>query len=211
MIAGSHIPEIDQDVPSPATAFAYRRRARQIRHRYRDDPAGLHLSLKNLAIQVDSARPAASAKAGLRHVKTRVVPARVIAPAVTFSDQASKDAARENVASAAMVARQTATIASGLQSPVGLVEEFSERVRSQLGEGVLRYDQRKALYREAARLGIDRFEASLIIAAIEHRHGLPAPSMPRNRSRRRSSVLSIVSGVLLLEALLLTIARLYMF
>ena len=208
MIAVSDIPVTeDDDVPLSTAALAYRRRARQIRHRFRNDPARLHLSLKSLATQVDAACPASPGAPRLQHVKTRVVPARVVARA----DTPTSFIARENGESAAMVARQTATIASGLQTSVGLVEEFSDRVRDLLGEGILRYDQRKALYRDAAELGIDRFEASLIIAAIEHRHGLQRNPPSRAKPRPGKPVIAIVSGILILEAIILTIARTLIF
>lgn len=49
------------------------------------------------------------------------------------------------------------------------VEWFAEQVAGELDGGMIRYSQRLSLLRAAADAGIGRFEANLIIAAIQHR------------------------------------------
>jgi hypothetical protein len=48
-------------------------------------------------------------------------------------------------------------------------DRFAASVAAALESGTLRYSRRLRLLREAARLGIERFEANLIIAMVEHR------------------------------------------
>lgn len=57
---------------------------------------------------------------------------------------------------------------------------FTDEVIRSLDGPVLRYSQRLALLRRAAELGISRFEANLLIAAVQHRHvGTCSPAAPR--------------------------------
>jgi len=52
-----------------------------------------------------------------------------------------------------------------------LAAEFAARVERQVAAGVLSYSARLGLIEAAADIGIGRFEANLIIAAIQHRCG----------------------------------------
>lgn len=52
--------------------------------------------------------------------------------------------------------------------PAGL---FAQQVQTAMDGRVLRYSNRLHLLAEARRMGIGRFEANLIIAAIQHRRG----------------------------------------
>jgi hypothetical protein len=53
----------------------------------------------------------------------------------------------------------------------GASAEHLARLASQsLGAGVLSYSRRQDLLRAARRLGVGRFQANLIIAAVQHRH-----------------------------------------
>ena len=47
--------------------------------------------------------------------------------------------------------------------------EFADAVAQAIDGPVLRYSQRQVLVRDAERRGIGRFEANLIIAAVQHR------------------------------------------
>jgi hypothetical protein len=58
---------------------------------------------------------------------------------------------------------------------------FSSRVKAALTGGILRYSDRQDLLREAAHLGLDRFEATLLIAAVQH--GASGESMPASARR----------------------------
>jgi hypothetical protein len=59
-------------------------------------------------------------------------------------------------------------------------ETFAREVSTRLDGPVLRHSQRRALFAAARRLGIGRFEANLVIAAVQHeaRHHRPAPAVP---------------------------------
>lgn len=48
------------------------------------------------------------------------------------------------------------------------VRRFSRTVRDHLEGQILRFEPRQLLIREAGRMGIDRFQANLIIAAVQH-------------------------------------------
>lgn len=60
-----------------------------------------------------------------------------------------------------------------LEAGRAVAEAFAERVVQQLDGAILRYSNRQALVREAEKVGISRFEANLIIAAVQYRHGTP--------------------------------------
>ena len=47
---------------------------------------------------------------------------------------------------------------------------FTRAVADALDDGVLRFDRRQQLVARAGRLGIRRFDATLIIAAVQYRH-----------------------------------------
>jgi hypothetical protein len=55
--------------------------------------------------------------------------------------------------------------------PLGAAQSFSGLVREHLDGPVLRYSHRANLLRAAERSGIGRFEANLIIAAVQHQAG----------------------------------------
>jgi hypothetical protein len=83
---------------------------------------------------------------------------------------------------------------------------FSARVAAALSDGVLRYADRKDLLQEAARAGIGRFEATLLIAAVQHREAdVSRPAPRRYTLAPRSSRLiasPIVFTALLLQGLI---------
>jgi hypothetical protein len=80
------------------------------------------------------------------------------------------------------------------------VDRFAADVRAVLDEGVIRYTRRQALLRRADRLGIGRFEAALVVAAVEHRHRTCAGSCGASSPVRRRSVGVLVAAVLVVEA-----------
>src|SRR5258708_7362846 len=60
-------------------------------------------------------------------------------------------------------------------APISAAVAFAEMVEKSLDGPILRYTQRVKLLKSAERLGIERFEANLVIAAVLHRHrDLPA-------------------------------------
>jgi hypothetical protein len=61
---------------------------------------------------------------------------------------------------------------------------FSSRVSAALTDGLLRYSARTDLLREAARMGIGRFEATLLIAAVQHADGRALRPAARTPSPR---------------------------
>ena len=66
-----------------------------------------------------------------------------------------------------------ALAADGLtcHAPPAAVRGFARAVADRLNDGSLRWDDRRDLVARAARLGIDRFEANLIIAGVQHAAG----------------------------------------
>lgn len=77
--------------------------------------------------------------------------------------------------------------------------QFTEMVAGAIEGGILRYSRRQKLLRQAARLGVGRFEANLIIAMVQHRYPSGAPEVPR---RRRGSGVAMALVVLVQAAIL---------
>jgi len=63
-------------------------------------------------------------------------------------------------------------------APAAPAATFAELVRERMDGPVLRYSHRTRLLREATRRGIGRFEANLIIAAVQHQAGEARPVEP---------------------------------
>lgn len=82
----------------------------------------------------------------------------------------------------------------------GSASRFAELVASRMDGPILRYSARLSLFREAARRKIDRFEANLIIAAVQHQAG-PIPKPRQLRPRRTLPLPMIVAILLVVEGL----------
>jgi hypothetical protein len=68
---------------------------------------------------------------------------------------------------------------------------------------VLRYSHRTGLIRTAERSGIGRFEANLIIAAVQHEAGERAAALPvEQRPRSRASWMPIAIAVIATQAVI---------
>ncbi|HMO25477.1 MAG TPA: hypothetical protein PKB10_04345 [Tepidisphaeraceae bacterium] len=73
---------------------------------------------------------------------------------------------------------------------------FASAVRGSLQGGVLSYDDRDRLLARASRLGLTRFDALLIIAAVQHgQASTPSPATGMSRSRDRWLIGTAVLGV----------------
>jgi hypothetical protein len=70
---------------------------------------------------------------------------------------------------------------------------FSSRVAAALDEGVLRYSARKDLLRDAAQMGLGNFEATLLIAAVQHSDRRAVRPAARNPSPRSSSATPLLA------------------
>ena len=79
-------------------------------------------------------------------------------------------------------------------------EAFSELVRDHLDSPILRFSTRQKLLRQAAQMGLGRFEANLLIALVEHRHR--SHPTPQNRPPTRSAW-QTAAAVALIEATIL--------
>jgi len=77
---------------------------------------------------------------------------------------------------------------------------FAAHVVEQLPGSILPYSQRLILLGEAARRGIDRFEANLIIAAVQHRTHVSAYSA--GAPARRLTLMTVAAVLLLQSAIL---------
>jgi hypothetical protein len=94
--------------------------------------------------------------------------------------------------------------------PQGPAAEFAQLVAQELEGPILRYSKRQALLRDAERRGIGRFEANLIIAAVQHqvtRSAEPAAQSPDNSSHWRTAIAACaVQGLIFLAMYLLLFA-----
>jgi hypothetical protein len=93
------------------------------------------------------------------------------------------------------------------QTPRTVEERFAEYVDRQLEAGILRWSRRAKLLKMAERAGIGRFEANLIIASVQYRHGMKLAPDARPSRRWLAPVLAfaavqgaIVAGVWYLVA-----------
>jgi hypothetical protein len=94
-----------------------------------------------------------------------------------------------------------------LVTPVGPAQLFAQSVGRQMTDGsagVLRYTARLQLLREAQQHGIDRFDANLLIAAVQHRNAkrARAAAQQRPRARRYSTIASGAAMFLTIELML---------
>jgi hypothetical protein len=78
--------------------------------------------------------------------------------------------------------------------------EFADIVASQLVGTVLPWDQRETLIDTAAAYGITRFEANLIIAAVQHRMGVGKRRGPGTGTRLLPKLGAAVAVFLIVQA-----------
>jgi hypothetical protein len=119
---------------------------------------------------------------------------------------ARREDARRDAAS-----RRADPVVSALHGMVNgeAAERFAELVRQHLGGPVLCYEDRQSLLRAAARLGIGRFDANLIIAAMQHRaegKHIPVRSATVGGSRLDAKWWPAVTVALAVEATLSVLA-----
>jgi hypothetical protein len=168
------------------SADAYRRHARRLRGRHAGRPGELHRALRDLAHERDRHR----AREAGRDRDPTIDKTPDCPQAVTVSRRIRPDASTSQ----------------------GVAERFIAEVESKLSAGLLSYSDRLALLRRARRLGLDRFNANLLIATAQHarRAPVPSPTAPRV-TRGRGKLLPLVAFVLLEAAIgalaWLTLAR----
>lgn len=86
--------------------------------------------------------------------------------------------------------------------PVESVRQFARRVANELDGSTLLYSNRLKLLRAARRQGIRRFDANLIIAAVQDR--VPNVSPPRANGRpSRSSAAATLAVAIVVQAMIL--------
>ena len=83
-----------------------------------------------------------------------------------------------------------------------LAAQFAARVERNIAGGVLSYSARLHLIQTASEIGIGRFEANLIIAAIQHRIGRSASS-PEPAARPSLKIVAFLAAALLQALILL--------
>jgi hypothetical protein len=87
-------------------------------------------------------------------------------------------------------------------------EYFAQRVRDEIQGGILRYSRRTALLRHARTLGIERFEASLIIACVQHSAQIRFPIDPVHngdgprRTERKWALVTLIAVVCATQAII---------
>ena len=88
-----------------------------------------------------------------------------------------------------------------MSSPPAAVRGFSRAVADRLDGGVLRWDDRRDLIARARRLGIDRFEANLIIAGVQHNAPpSPAETAAADSWGRSVAVFAVVQSLIVVAA-----------
>lgn len=95
-----------------------------------------------------------------------------------------------------------------LTVPPAIVRGYANAVADSLVAGVLPYADRDRLLRRAARLGIGRFDANLIIASVQHRSSDDRPfrSDPGRNRDRPPGWLSVLLVVLLTQLAIVAMA-----
>jgi hypothetical protein len=135
----------------------YRREARHLRKLYADNPARLHRNLQQLSRRHDIQ------SAALRQLSARTNPGAPVSRARHFTSHAARGA----------------YTAAAPERSRAVVDWFADRVAAKLDGStqILHYSQRLSLLKDAARLGIGRFPANLMIATLQHerRQSPPAP------------------------------------
>ena len=94
----------------------------------------------------------------------------------------------------------TATTAPSV--PAGRCDTFAKEVERRLEGPILRHAQRRALLAAAHRMGIGRFEANLVIAAVQHRRVTEAPPRTIPAAPGRVVHLAPLALVLAVQALI---------
>lgn len=173
------------DTPRAGDARAatddYRRKARHIRKLYADNPARLHHSLRQLSRRHDE-RTAAQTHSAVRS-SLDVESPRVHRFTCLGTDGAYASARAGNSRAA--------------------VDWFADRIAAQLDRGpqILHYSQRLALLKDAARMGIGRFPANLMIATLQHeRRGFPPAPREDAAAERQRPRLLIPTFVMVIQA-----------
>lgn len=171
---------------------SYRRAARRLRWHYRSNPVQLQRRLAELSRGREARRGTNT---------TRQQPSAQVLP--QYDGNYSLKIASAPTTSGPDGTSSSQIGGQGMLSPAGM--QFAELARAHIDEGVLRYDQRQRLLRLAAGLGVERFEANLVIAILQHRRRIEvAKHRPQRPSRWRAS--AMVAMLALAEACFVLIA-----
>ena len=84
-------------------------------------------------------------------------------------------------------------------------DQFTAQIVGRIRNGVLTYSDRLELLKEAEELGIGRFDANLIIAAVQHRHWARGEAESPG-VRRKIPILDVVGAFLVVQVLILFLA-----
>jgi hypothetical protein len=158
----------------------YRRAARRLRSRHAGRPATLYRSLRDLSDRYDQTYPVPG--------ETGRCPKWV-----------GEAPAGPSIPGKARLGRSLALAKRGDSSPA---EQFGRLVTGRLQNGILRYSARGQLLVAADGMGIGRFQANLIIAAVQHR-AEPPPHEPLS-ARRILNPLALALIVLVQALIALT-------
>ena len=171
----------------------YRRRARRLRCQLAGRPAALHGALGDLARQEDSRRGswkpslASLRPAQHRHRFEWAHSRPALSPAACYPNEGP-----------------------AFNSVLGVADEAAERlaqlVRQSLRDGVLSYTSRQDVLKAARRLGVGRFQANLIIAAVQHRYVQETPASEPQQPGRSLGLVGLVAAIIALEVLVLGVA-----
>jgi hypothetical protein len=87
--------------------------------------------------------------------------------------------------------------------------DFTSRIVAKIHDGVLLYSDRLQLLSDAADYGIGRFEANLIIAAVQHRYGtrlFPEQVIIKPNTKTKVPATDLIMAVVLIQILILILA-----
>ncbi|HEX8915665.1 MAG TPA: hypothetical protein VF796_25145 [Humisphaera sp.] len=177
----------------PTSAAAYCRQARRLRCRFRGDTSALHLSLRALAARRDAVRAAGSASAQpFRPSSDANRRPAVVRVTATRAGREPRPSPAQTPAS-----RPGSSVFAASSDAV---DWFSSLVAGAVEDGVLRHSARESLFRQAEGLGINRFEANLIMAAVRNRGSRSAPAAVAATGAASSGALLATAVVLLVQS-----------
>ena len=218
------------DDPTPMTAWRYRRDARKLRARFERNPSALHLSLRALADRQDAVtapirRPVQYLDSlpitpvVVRLNATRPIVTRASSPCETAQEndpsgfanpsllhgeaKGSETYAQVSDASASTESPyHNSAITSVLRASPDVVNSFTALVQTEISGGLLNYSARQRLLAHACELGMAKFEASLIIAALEYQSPAAYTFFPQKKRSMLPLVAVILTQSLIAAALI---------
>lgn len=166
-------PIVSQGLPGgkDPTGAGLVRQARQLRHRLKSKPSEMHRQLARLSS---------------RHATTQSAPSARITTAVAASARPDQ---RADVAAA------TAAFTTEVRKHLGLPGTPAEKPTK--NGFLLRYSQRLELLRLGEHMGLSRFQANLVIAAVQHESRTSSAALPASPAISTTTLFLATQAVLI--------------